>query len=130
MRDEVRGRDPVTAELPGRRLGSLPRQGRVERQARRRGEATGKREHLEAEPVRMAVAVFDVGEDRGHSRPIPRMTSTTRAAASGPVPRISAVRVCSAGSTSRIISSPAGRRSGVSRSISFFFARRRPGTDG
>ena len=79
-------------------------------------------------------AMLDEGEDGpliASSTPIRVSRSTTAGAASGPRPSTSAAVVSSSAGAGTIFSSPPGLpRRASSRSISFFFARSRPGTDG
>src|SRR5439155_22098664 len=104
-------------------------QRRMDRHAELTAERSGQNERLEREAIGPTVDLLD--EDQDHdSTPRRWSSSTTAGAASGPVPITSAAAARSSGRRSPVFVGPAGRCSGSTRSISFFRARSRPGTEG
>ena len=87
--------------------------------------SVGERQCLQRE----VVPVLDE-EDNAHATPSSRITSTTRGAASGPWPRISACLPAPSGTTSRSFSSLDAGRSTGRASTGLRFARNFAGTDG
>src|SRR4051794_14569814 len=89
-------------------------------------EIAGERQRLQGQ----LLARLDQDEDAHPATPISRMISTTRGAASGPLPRISACLPWPGGTTRRTFSSlDSGRVTGFV-STGLFFARSFAGTDG
>src|SRR5687768_1847119 len=93
-------------------------------------EIAGEGEGLKRELVGRAAVVLDEDEHAHPATPISRMISTTRGAASGPVPSTSACLPWPGGTTRRSFSSFAAGRSGVRCSTGFERARSLAGTDG
>src|SRR6478609_9434418 len=130
MLDDVSDRHALATERVRGVDGVATDENRVNGHTKRAGNPRRKSQHLQAQAIRRSVDMLDEGDDGAHRTPISRSIATTRGAASGPVPRISACPSASWGKTNRISSGPPGTFEGVTRSISFFFARIRPGTEG
>src|SRR6202521_1990663 len=118
-RKNPRGRGSIGTD--GNGLEWLPQ---LTRKASRHGE------HLEGQHGRRSGDVLDKRQDHAQSNRKCWKSSTTCTPASPFFPRISTVWAACTGSLSRIFSSPPSCQSGVFRSISFFFAFSRPGSEG
>src|SRR3954470_1326934 len=116
MLDDVSDRNAVTAKRVrgGHRVRGVHRvaadENGVNRHTKRAGDARRQGQHLQAQAIRSSVDMLDERGDGAHRTPISRSIATTRGAASGPVPRISACPSASWGKTNRMSAGPPATR--------------------